>query len=252
MTEHPDRAGWLGWPDYLAAIEADGTRLVDAAAAAPAAAVPSCPGWTAGDLLEHVTYVYRHKIACMRDGAAPDPWPPEGVAIDDRPYAFRTALADLLAELVRRDPDERRYTWWPADQTNGFWYRRMALETAIHRVDAELANAAVTAIPDPLALDGIDEMLCIMLAGEDWRAVRTEHPIDATLDIAAGDRSWSVRATGERVLVARQRSTADTTISGTPHDVFVWLWGRGPVDPLRVCGDPAHAARLRARLVEAD
>jgi hypothetical protein len=46
------------------------------------------------------------------------------------------------------------------DQTVGFWIRRMAQETVVHRVDAELAaEVAPGAIPDDIALDGIDEFL---------------------------------------------------------------------------------------------
>ena len=41
----------------------------------------------------------------------------------------------------------------------GFWFRRMAHETVIHRVDAELAAGLPTAhVPDDLAIDGIDEV----------------------------------------------------------------------------------------------
>ena len=46
-----------------------------------------------------------------------------------------------------------------------FWIRRMAQETVIHRVDAELALGEPFApIPDDLALDGIDEVLERFLA----------------------------------------------------------------------------------------
>ena len=47
-----------------------------------------------------------------------------------------------------------------------FWARRMALEIAVHRYDGELAHGDATAIPDDLALDGIDEMLKVFLAGD--------------------------------------------------------------------------------------
>ena len=56
----------------------------------------------------------------------------------------------------------------------------MALEVAVHRYDAELAHDEVTPIPDDLALDGVDEVLRVMLAGPWWASrVVTEHPIEA-------------------------------------------------------------------------
>lgn len=247
----PDRTGWLPWREYLTAIENDGNRLVDVAGPRLEASVPSCPGWTAGDLLEHTADVYLHKIECMRNAAPPDPWPPPRPADRDLVQEFRAAHAALLAELIRRDPDERRFTWWPADRTNGFWYRRMALESAIHRVDAELAGDAVTPVPEPLALDGIDEVLCIMLAGEDWTAVRTEHPVEARVRIVSGERSWCADVRADAVEVTRDAADADTEISGAPHDMYLWLWGRGPAEVLSVSGDPTPARGLRARLAEA-
>lgn len=254
----PDRTGWLDWPDYLDAIAADGRRLADAVGAAPTADVPSCPGWTATDLLDHLTYVYLHKIACMREGVAPNPWPPTGHAIEDQPRDFHAAHTELLTELAHHDPDEAGFTWWPADQTHGFWYRRMALETVIHRVDAELAGAEVTTIADPLALDGIDEILSIMLADVDPDEP-VAHPVDALIAIDAGDRAWTVDVRADSVLTRREQgptrreqgTAADTTIAGSPHDLYVWLWGRGSPDVLRVEGDQSRAAELRARLAAA-
>ena len=40
-----------------------------------------------------------------------------------------------------------------------FWARRQAHETAIHRVDAELAHGAVTPFDADFAADGVDELI---------------------------------------------------------------------------------------------
>ena len=43
----------------------------------------------------------------------------------------------------------------------------------------------------------------------------------------------------------------DATISGDPLPMYLWLWGRGPRDPLQIDGDADAADRLRDRMVVA-
>src|SRR3954453_3926614 len=137
----------------LGCLDADYRRLREVAARDVAADVPSCPGWTVDDLVRHVAMVYLHKTECMRLDAFPDPWPPdlsgeEPIALLDRSYA------EVSAEFVRHDPADHAATWHEPDQTVRFWIRRMAQETVIHRIDAELAlREEVRPIPDDLALD---------------------------------------------------------------------------------------------------
>ncbi len=64
-----------------------------------------------------------------------------------------------VAELDTRSVDDPAHTWWPPDQTAGFWLRRIAHETAIHRRDMESAAREPTPVDDELAVDGIDEAL---------------------------------------------------------------------------------------------
>ena len=121
----------------LECLQADYTRLRDVASAADLTAkVPSCPEWTVADLVEHVSMVYLHKVECMRLGSAPDPWPPEGVDRSDPVALLDRSYAALSEEFASRPPQAHAFTWYEPDQTVGFWIRRMAQETVIHRVDA--------------------------------------------------------------------------------------------------------------------
>jgi hypothetical protein len=53
---------------------------------------------------------------------------------------FRDGLAELLGRLRTTLPD--RPTWTPVQaSTAGWWTRKMVVETAIHRWDAEAARA---------------------------------------------------------------------------------------------------------------
>jgi uncharacterized protein (TIGR03083 family) len=139
-------------------------------------------------------------------------------------------------------------TWWPPDQTVGFWARRMAHETAIHRIDAELAAGTATPIDADLATDGVDEILLIMLAG-DWSEAPDEAATGQRVAIATGGRTWLVGLEREAVKVAADEGARDATIEGDPSDVVLWLWGRAPDDRVGSSGDAAALRVLRSRLV---
>lgn len=250
---------YLPWDRYLTVIRDETDRLLDVTAKHLDAPVPNCPGWSAEDLLVHVAAVYLDKVENMRLGAAPDRRPPAGLDDGDPVFALRQAAGVLLGELQERDPYEERHTWYEPDQTNGFWYRRMALEIAIHRLDGELAAMQVTGEPlvtridDDIALDGIDEFLRIFVGGS-WTDVgrATEHPVDATVRITSAARSWTLQVDASAIDVEEETEReVDAEIAGTPHDVYAWLWGRGPLEPLTVSGDEDMAAELRARFAEA-
>ena len=52
------------------------------------------------------------------------------------------AYRQLVEQLDSHRPGDHAATWWPPDQTVGFWLRRMAHETSIHRRDVESAVGA--------------------------------------------------------------------------------------------------------------
>ena len=112
------------------------------------------------DLVRHVGEVYLDKVECMRLGRQPESWPPPGLENEPPLQLLDRGYADLTGEFAARRPQDHTFTWYEPDQSVTFWIRRMAQETVIHRVDAELgARAQVTGIPGDLAADGIDELL---------------------------------------------------------------------------------------------
>src|SRR5579872_477399 len=152
---------------YLDCLAADFARLRAVVPTDLSARVPTCPDWTAADLTRHVAKVYLHKIECMRLGKEPAPWPPEGLGAEDALALLDRAYASLLEEFAWRKPEDPAGNWYAPDPTVGFWIRRMAQETVIHRIDAELATGnAVHGVPPDLAVDGVDELLKIFVAYE--------------------------------------------------------------------------------------
>jgi uncharacterized protein (TIGR03083 family) len=245
---------------YLDCLAADYELLGDAASSAGLERpVPSCPGWTTADLVTHVGHVYLHKAAVMREKKWPDPFPPDGLPAD--PLAvLELGYRELTAEFASRQPDEPSLTWFGPEQTVGFWIRRMAQETVVHRMDAQLAaGAAVVPAPADLAIDGIDEVLKRFLAygsvewpGE-YATVQGGHLADdagtGTIVVTAGPASWTVRPTPRSVSVADGAvSSARAEVSADPDAMLRWLWGRAGDAAVTATGDPAWAAYVRRLL----
>jgi uncharacterized protein (TIGR03083 family) len=232
---------------YLELLETDGHLLRVAATGNLDKAVPACPGWTVRDAVEHTAEVYEHKIACIQlGGARPDPWPPIWSSARDPLVWFDAAHASLLENLRTADPTGPSWTWWPADQSVGFWIRRMVQETAIHRVDVQSATDGVTPIDTELAIDGIDEVLVMMLAG-DW----TDDPQPGSSGIVvvnAGHRAWRVEFSPTEIKVDQVADKSATQVTGEPSPLLLWLWGRAPDSSVRFAGDIDVAHRLRERL----
>ncbi|NRQ35663.1 maleylpyruvate isomerase family mycothiol-dependent enzyme [Nonomuraea sp. NN258] len=238
---------------YLDHLAREAVRLREIGGRDLDAPVPTCPEWRAGDLLRHVALVYQHKVETIRGGAWPEQWPPEQGS--EGPVAhLERSLADLTAELSARAPDETAVTWYDPDQTIGFWARRMALETVVHRVDAELAQRVpIAPIPDDLAIDGIDEVLVTMLAfytgkwPEDFGDRLTRDP--RAVAIEAGPGRWTVRPAKTGVEVIADGPAA-ASVAGRPQDVLLWSWRRASGDALTFGGDRAPADLLRELLGE--
>lgn len=234
-------------------IEAD-LMLGTAATALPDAEyaeVPGCPDSTLGETLRHVGSVHRATRRWVRDGRRPEQWqqsPSDG----DLVGFVRSGVDELLAELRQHDPADYCDTWWPADRTHGFWRRRMAHETTVHRVDVQAAaGGPVHSIDPEVALDGIDEVLFLWF-GHRLGELRMFSPRPGTVALSAADRHWLAisepgRSVARRVADADAR-TADATVSGDPTEVYLWSWGRLPDQSVRISGDQDAVARLWAVL----
>jgi uncharacterized protein (TIGR03083 family) len=236
---------------YFELIDADTERLVEMGERGLKEPVPSCPGWDVAEVVWHTAVVFEHKVRVMADNAWPDPWPPADFDDRDELTFLRQAKDDLFEEFSRHDIGEETTTFG-SDSTIGFWARRMALEAAVHRYDAELAHSDPTPVADDLALDGVDEVLRVMLAGPWWsERVDTQHPVDAVVAVRAADRDWSCDLRQRSVTVSDAAdAAAAATVQGEPEHVFLWLWGREPDSAVQTSGDASILAEFRARLAE--
>ncbi|MCI0687905.1 MAG: maleylpyruvate isomerase family mycothiol-dependent enzyme [Sporichthyaceae bacterium] len=245
---------------FLDCLEADFARLRAVVPIDQTAPVPSCPGWTVADLTRHVGEVYLHKTAAMREGAEPSPWPPKELA-DEEPLALLDrAHAELLDEFATRKPQDPAGGWYSPDQTVGFWIRRMAHETVIHRIDAELGTGQpVAPVPADFAVDGIDELLRVFVAysvaewGDYFADILADSP-GRTFAVRTDGAAWRVR-TGPGLLAVEEGAgddATDATITGPPAAVLRWVWNReAPGEPSAVMveGAPEAVEELRRCIV---
>ena len=255
---------------YLDALGGDSAALATAARRDLTAPIVSCPGWTMATLVVHLIGIYAHRIAIVRardtentavgsyhDLGLPDatqPWfdaqsegkqepvgAPDGLV--ELYEAKATELRAVLGSVV--DPNEPVWTWWPPDQTAGFWARRMAQETAVHRWDAQAALGEPEPIEPELACDGIDEMLDVMLPSARRWAEKVREGRGETYHFhrTDGPGEWLVRFQGEGATVTREHAKGDVAVRGAASDLLLFLWGRLPGKNLEVLGDASLLGR---------
>ncbi|PPB48805.1 hypothetical protein C4K88_13940 [Arthrobacter pityocampae] len=208
--------------------------------------VPACPGWTGEDLARHTAIVFLHKAETIRTGERPSHgWPPVSIGSLPAPALLTHSFTSLTDQLDRHRPEDPAETFVPWDQTVGFWIRRLTHETAIHRVDLQdAAGGGATRLDPDLTVDGIDEVLTVMLVRS--RPDRTAS--GAVVRLETGGHSWDVRLDPEQVRITRDATAnGHPTVRTDPEGLLLWLWGRA-AQP-----DPPSAAvpELRARLARA-
>jgi uncharacterized protein (TIGR03083 family) len=189
----------------------------------------------------------------LRDGQQPGEWQRHPRQGQDLAEYVRTGAAPLLAELGAHQPDEPCPTWWDEEPNYGFWRRRMAHETTVHRFDVQGASGARTdTVPEDIALDGIDEVLTLWFLHR-LAVLGVSGTRDHVVRVRTGGLDWLTRAGTKRTSVRRPGEPAgggsvDATVSGTPMEVYLWLWGRRPDRMVRWEGNHDAIAQLWALL----
>lgn len=221
--------------DFVAQIENQASSMRSAAVkAGPSAPVPSCPEWTVLELVRHQASV--HSWAAQAIVTAPEAglpaWPKAPEDWDEALAWWDSQVQTLVANLRDTPADSPAWTF---DGTNraGWWARRQAHETSIHRLDAELAtghDVPTLLFDSAFAADGIDEFLTVMVP----RQLQKGRVISATgrilVHAADAGRAWEVTlVAGKAPVVSAVHDSAvdsDATIAGTADAIYRALWGR--------------------------
>jgi len=217
--------------------------------------IPTCPEWTLRQLVTHVGRAHRWAAEITRtrsDAFIPFREVPDGRLPDGRAEqcAWLRAGAARIVDAVGEAGSDHVWSFTglvPA----GFWLRRMAHETLVHRADAQLAAGAE---PEPVmeaevAADAIDEWLMLLTGGFAGNAdERTKAlpagaslHIHATDDGLAGRGEWMIRHDTGGLTVEPDHGEGDAALTGPAASVLLVLMRRRPVsDPaVTVYGDGA-------------
>ncbi len=227
----------------LRASAEDGRSLVAAAELDWRRRVRHCPEWDMAGLVGHMGGILAWMTAVVSSGGrvsrralAPAP-----EAVMDLPSWYLLQLQRTLDALGSADPDSETWTFSRiGDYRAVWWQRRLAVEVAIHRWDAEDAVAAdVGAPPRPLdgdvATAGVTEFVVEFLPG--LLSAHTADGLSGMLRLQATDApvEWWADLDGGGA-VPGEASIADTSIRASRSDLLLWLTNRCSRDSLDVVG----------------
>jgi uncharacterized protein (TIGR03083 family) len=235
----------VNYEEHCTALRREGHALADAARTAGVdARVASCPEWQIADLLGHVGRLHRWVAAIVESaGDGPtDHWSDaEPPPVTERLDWFARGV-DLVSDaLLRVDPATAAWSW-TTDATAGFWARRQANETAVHRWDAQTATDATRPIDRDLAVDGIDEFFGLIPF---WKRESILHGAGESIHLHAtdGEGEWFVRLGGDGVIVTHEHAKGDVALRAPASDLLLFLYGRVAPTAGETFGDAALLER---------
>lgn len=233
---------------YLAVIHREVASLATCWGSGSDLAVPSCPGWDLRALIRHVGIVHRWVERIVRTRAQ------QRVPLDEIPRPSEDA--DMAAWLLEGadglldafggvELDMPMWNWSGVRQVAGFWPRRMAHETAVHRWDGENAvGEAAPVEPEDLAVDGISEIVEAWLPS--WAADNPTADLGGCIELVSREprRSWTFAIRAGYVVL--DDGSPDARAEGAPSDLLLFAFGRLDADVVAVQGDTALLERWRS------
>ena len=207
----------------------------------PGAEVPTCPGWTVRDLVDHLGYIHAWARQALVEGEPAHPPEFDHVEAPDGveelvEWTSRRAEA-LLAALDDVGTHQPCWGFGERPRTSAFWWRRMTHEMAVHLHDLRSASAGSSAaVSEPvwdtaeMAGDAVDEVARMFFP----RQVRLERcePLQATALFMPDDLDgigWVLAGDG-----SEDDAIADVTISGPVEQLALLLWRRVDLDDERL------------------
>lgn len=225
------------------AVESNGRRLLEAAATDLAAPVVACPGWDVARLVTHVGQIQAWMTATIEADTLERPTHRFVDAPEGDPVTWERAILERLVEVLRSTDPERPSWTWGVQQQVGWYARRMAHETVVHRWDVEQAVGAPTPIDSDLAADGVDELVHVGMQFSTNPNKSFVYPTGSLhLHRTDGEGEWLLRVDGgEHFVVSREHAKGDVAVRGSGPDLLLYLWGRS-TEGLEVFGDRDLAA----------
>ena len=233
---------------YLDALRADADIMSSIIRTADVAApVAACPGWDIRQVVAHTGDVHRWATHAVANGERPGADVQFGPAADDNLAVWIVDGATALIDALRTTgPDADTWHPFPLEQKTWVWVRRQALETAMHRWDAQTAAGLDALLDAELSSEGIHEYLEMGLPRVVAR-VGVELPVQSLhihcIDVDGEWLVWSDEGT-YRMLPVHDKG--DAAIRGNAADIWLLLMGRLDSDnsdesSIEIVGDLAAA-----------
>ena len=224
---------------YVESIRTDSDRFDAAVTAAPLAPVAACPDWDNTALAEHMGDVFNFAATQIRASTTEMTRPDQSAKADPLSW-YQTSAGALIDALAQADPDQPGWSW-AGTPTLSFYFRRMASEIAVHRVDAQrAAGVAETPIPGDIATDAIDEVIEVGMQHR-MRGPDADYPTGSLhLHRTDGDGEWMLTAADGVLVATHEHGKGDAALRGRASDLLLFLWGRGRGE-LDLFGDEAVA-----------
>jgi uncharacterized protein (TIGR03083 family) len=243
---------------WISGLRAEGPAFRAAVAEAPAdAPVPSCPDWTVTDLVHHLGGLYRWVREHAPRGLTSPPEHRRAPIPEDAPTGtaavewWQREYEQLVQLLDGLDPELPAWNWAPQAKRAGFWHRRLAHETAVHRWDAQMAIGIGEPLETKLAVDGVSEVLDTWLPAGRRQLPSARQGVVQLVATDAG-QDWFLRLRGQGVALLDTSTIFDSDdhharvhAAGTASDLVLALYGRVGFDVLEVSGDATLLDCLR-------
>jgi uncharacterized protein (TIGR03083 family) len=239
-----DPLGLLDRQELLDRFAADAAAVTRRLAAGVELDAPVrwCPGWTARDLVAHVGTIHRWAARVVTTGEAIDEDEPPRLADAELAGWFDAGAAVLLDTLQSTDPGTPCWGLGPPPRRAGFWVRRQAHETAMHRWDLEDALGAAAPLGEAFAADAVDEVRTVFFP----RQVRLGRiaPLDrSVLMVLADGRGWTFA--GDGTAAPGDEPEPDAVVTASAEVLARLLWHRADLaEATSVTGDAAAARQV--------
>ncbi len=228
--------------DLIEVVASEGAAFIAAVREGPRdAPVAACPQWDVTALAGHLGKVWRWATRIVDErltepvASEPEPQLEPDAAVE----WVETGLVALLDTLRSCPPETPVWGFGPKPRTAAFWIRRQAMETLVHRIDAELAIGEAAPVDPVIGSAGVSEFVEVVLP----RLYRKDGAPPGQLRVEVTD-------TGD-VWTHGDPAAGVATLAGRGEDLLRALWRRGPArrrEPLGRCRDPRRLARSRRRV----
>lgn len=229
---------------HVDTVRREGAALAAALQRDATAPIGCYAGWDVAELVRHTGQIHRWVTGVVHDRVTERPagMPEVEQDVERLGAWFVDGVAALVAALDDLGVDDEVWTFARGHDTGGFWHRRMALETSLHRWDAEDAQGIDATVDADLALLGVEEALRVYMEQrlEDVDVGGSGQRIGIRPRHGPG---WTVAVAPVGIEVADGiDGDADAVVAGSALDLWLVLTCRRGLDAVAVDGSHDAAA----------